>query len=68
VSVKPVVIDYTNHRGERRERMIIPHAGSLRFAETPDHTPAQWVFNATDVEKGATRTFALANVHSWRPL
>lgn len=63
-----VIIDYTNYRGERRERRIIPRASTLRFTETPHHSPAQWVFDALDVEKcpPAPRTFALLNVHSWR--
>lgn len=63
-----VIIDYTNHRGERRERRIIPApTGGLVFMETPDHKPAQWVVRAWDVEKKAQRTFALKNIHSWRP-
>jgi len=61
-----VIIDYTNHRGERRERQIIP--GSISFEETPDHNPAQWVCRAWDCEKKAQRTFALKNIHSWRPV
>lgn len=63
---RAVIIDYTNHRGERRERTVIPRLGSLRVAETPDHKPAQWVFDAWDVEKEAWRTFALANLHGTR--
>jgi len=62
-----VIIDYTNHRSERRERQIIPCPQTLRFAETPHHKPAQWVFNAWDVERDVERTFALKDVHSWRP-
>jgi len=63
----PVTIDYTNHRGERRKRKIRPIMRSLRFVETEDHVPAQWVFDAFDVERrdAPIRTFALANIHSW---
>lgn len=62
---KEVWIDYTNHRSEKRFRKIIPCAGTLRFEATEHHRPAQWVFNAWDVERQVERTFALANVHSW---
>jgi hypothetical protein len=64
-----VIIDYTNWRGERRKRRVYPILGTLRFTETPHHKPAQWVFNALDLERDdqALRTFALANVHSWEP-
>lgn len=63
-----VVIDYTNYRGERRLRRISPISGTMRFAETPHHKPAQWVFDAFDVEKGpcVRRTFALASIHEWQ--
>lgn len=61
-----VVIDYTNHRGERRERRIIPNARTLRFIATDHHPKLQWVFDAWDVERNVERTFALRNVHSWR--
>lgn len=64
---RAVIIDYTNHRGERRERKVIPHPRGLSFEETPDHKPAQWVLRCWDVEKQTQRTFALKNIHSWRP-
>lgn len=61
-----VVIDYTNHRGERRRRKVQPLPGTLRFRETPDHKPAQWVFDALDLEREGIprRTFALLSLHS----
>ncbi len=63
-----VIIDYTNWRGERRERRILPKPATLRFTETPHHKPAQWVIDAYDVEKSppVPRTFALNAIHSWR--
>lgn len=66
----PVEIDYTNWRGERRLRRIMPVLGSLRFAESEWHKPAQWVFDGFDLDLGdmtAPRTFAMKDVHSWRP-
>ncbi len=65
VEARVVEIDYTNHRGERRTRRIIPCQQTLRFVETPHHTPAQWVFDAWDVERNLQRTFAFKSVHSW---
>lgn len=62
---REAIIDYTNHEGKRYERRIIP--GSISFEETPDHKPAQWVLRAWDLEKRAQRTFAMKNIHSWRP-
>lgn len=64
-----VRIDYTNHRGERRWRLIVPTR--IDFRETPHHTPAQWVIDAFDVERHplpAPRTFALAQIHAWEPV
>lgn len=65
----PVDLDYTNWKGERRTRRILPLVGSIRCAETPWHTPAQWVFDAFDLERDGEpiRTFAMKDVHSWRP-
>jgi hypothetical protein len=61
-----VTIDYTNHRGERRERRIVPKL--LWFGMTEHHQTSQWLLDATDVEKGEPRTFALRDVHSWQPV
>jgi len=60
-----VVIDYTNHKGERREREIVPE--EIEFRSTPYHPERQWVLQAWDVEKKARRTFPLRFIHSWRP-
>jgi predicted DNA-binding transcriptional regulator YafY len=59
-------IDYTNYRGERGERVVIPQDiwhGSTEFHPTP-----QWLMTAWDVEKHAMRTFALKDVHKWTDL
>ena len=62
-----VVIDYTNHRGERRERRILPQLNALFFDSTEFHREKQWLMVGFDLEKGETRTFALKDIHSWRP-
>lgn len=74
-----VEIDYTNWRGERRTRFIAPttlvnassYAGipavfHMTFEATPHHEIAQFMVRAFDLEKGAERTFAMADIHSWR--
>ena len=75
-----VEIDYTNYRGERAKRFVAPCAMvvasgrrhpdlfPMSYEETPHHKPAQFVFRAFDVEKGAERTYAMKDVHSWRPV
>jgi predicted DNA-binding transcriptional regulator YafY len=60
-----VVIDYTNHRGERRERTITP--SRILFGHNTWHENDQWLLMGWDKEKGAVRSFALKDVHSWRP-
>jgi predicted DNA-binding transcriptional regulator YafY len=62
-----VVIDYTNWRGERSARQIIPEAHTFRFEDTPYHPGPQWVFDAFDCGKAEVRTFAMKGVHSWSP-
>lgn len=70
VSKKLVVIDYTNWRGERRERLIRPV--DINFRSTYWHPDPQWLLHAIDVEKAragdvdADRDFALTGIHSWR--
>jgi predicted DNA-binding transcriptional regulator YafY len=59
-----IIIDYTNWRGERRERHILPR--TLWFGTTEHHPEPQWFILALDVEKNATRDFALRDIHSVR--
>jgi predicted DNA-binding transcriptional regulator YafY len=60
-----VRIDYTNWRNERSSRIISPI--ELFFGSNLYHPEAQWLLVALDVEKNATRTFALKNIHHWQP-
>jgi predicted DNA-binding transcriptional regulator YafY len=60
-----VVIDYTNYRGERRERRV--HPSSITFSCTEFHPENQWLLTALDLEKNEMRVFAMKDVHSWRP-
>ncbi len=59
-----VRVRYTNWRGETAWRTIIPYF--IRFGATEHHRDEQWLLEAWDVEKGATRTFALKDVREWR--
>lgn len=58
-----VTIDYTNYRGERATRRICPE--SISFQSNHWHPESQWLLTAFDVEKGANRTFAMKDIHSW---
>lgn len=60
-----VIIDYTNWRGEREFRRIRPLC--IVFENNEWHPDTQWLLKAIDVERDVERTFALANIHSWRP-
>jgi hypothetical protein len=59
-----VTIDYTNWRGERAVRRIIPEG--ICFVANEWHPTEQWIMTAIDVDKGGeVRTFAIAQIHSW---
>lgn len=66
MTVTAVVIDYTNWRGERSTRRIIPK--QLLFQATTWHPDEQWLIRALDLDKGEARLFALSGVHSWEPI
>lgn len=59
----PIYIDYTNWRGDRRVRRIVPR--SFWYGESPWHTGRQWFMTALDPEEGDIRDFALRNIHDW---
>lgn len=61
--MKPVSVIYTNHRGERAVRRIVPEL--IRFGTTEWHPEPQWLLECHDAEKDAHRTFALAGVEKW---
>ena len=61
-----VLIDYTNYRGERAVRRIRPL--TVRFENNEWHPETQWLLLAVDIEKGATRDFAVKDIHSWKPV
>ena len=60
---KTVTIDYTNYRGERSTRKIVPK--NIWFGKTEWHPEEQWLLDAIDIEKDAIRNFAMKDIHSW---
>lgn len=60
-----VVIDYTNWRGKRKERKIMPK--SVRFAANKFHQTPQWLLLGFDLDTNEVREFAMKDIHSWRP-
>lgn len=56
---------YTNHAGETRIRRIQPKR--IYHGATTWHPVPQWLLDATDLDKGQHRTFAMAGVRAWLP-
>ena len=52
-------LTYTNHRGEKTVRYIMP--SSIRFGTTEYHPEPQWLMTCWDFERGAPRTYALSD-------
>lgn len=59
-----VDIDYTNWRGERRNRMVRPI--SIRYGSTKEHPEPQWFMLAWDMEKESYRTFSMKDIHTFQ--
>ncbi len=69
IQPQAVLIDYTNWRGERRVRSILPQR--IAFCANEWHPVAQWMIFAIDLDDKAPRIekgFALANIHDWGPV
>lgn len=60
---KAVGIVYTNHKGVRGFRWVIPL--SWRFGTNQWYPEKQWLMNAYDLEKRAEREFACDHIHTW---
>lgn len=59
---KALQIDYTNHAGERRKRLVVP-LHITYVAAPPWHPEPQWIMVAWDAESDQTKSFAMANIH-----
>ncbi len=60
---KMLTIDYTNYRGERSERRIVPK--KIIFDSNEWHKEKQWLLEAHDVEKNQVRFFSIKDIHNW---
>jgi predicted DNA-binding transcriptional regulator YafY len=56
-------IDYTNHRGEKAKRRIVPLAIYLDVNNQWHGTA--WILRAFDLDKQAIREFAMRDIDSW---
>ncbi len=67
MATQGVMIDYTNWRGERAVRHVLPL--DMEFAANEWHPEPQWLLKALDLERGdgIERTFAMTQIHSWAP-
>jgi transcriptional regulator with XRE-family HTH domain len=60
VGAAPLRFAYTNWRGERSVRRVIPTR--IYFGATSYHPRPQWLMEALDVDKGVARAFAVADM------
>lgn len=60
---KAIAIVYRNYRGETAERRIVPQR--LWFGATEWHPEEQWLLDAVDLEKQASRSFALRDIQAY---
>ena len=57
---EPIVIGYTNHRGEHAKRRI--HPMNVWYGSTEWHPEPQWFLGALDYDKGEHRDFAIKDI------
>lgn len=61
---KFALIDYTNHRGVRKEYLVQPLA--FEFSNSDWHPGGtQWIMQAIVVGPNHLREFAMKNIHKW---
>jgi hypothetical protein len=61
-----VAIDYTNYRGERAVRIVVPQRIWWGVNDYHDKEP-QWFLTARELRRGVERDFAMKDIHSWSP-
>ncbi|MBI4948247.1 WYL domain-containing protein [Candidatus Berkelbacteria bacterium] len=59
-----VTISYTNYRGEKSDRRIVPL--KIWFGSNEYHKDNQWLLDAFDITKDAIRSFAVKDITSWK--
>ena len=66
VDLRMVVrIRYTNYRGETAMRRVVPRV--IHFTSNEWHPEPQWIMEALDLDRGEERSFAIKDIHEWRP-
>jgi predicted DNA-binding transcriptional regulator YafY len=60
-----IVLDYTNWKGERKDRRIMPL--TLWFGVSEFHDEPQWFIRAMDLDRNVMRDFSLATIHGVQP-
>jgi predicted DNA-binding transcriptional regulator YafY len=58
-----VCIDYTNWKGERAKRIVLPL--SIFWGASQWHPKPQWLMYAFDYGRDDVRHFALSSIHNW---
>lgn len=64
VEARQAYIDYTNWRGVRSERRILPV--HLWYGSTEHHERPGWLVRSLDLDRQEARDFSLSTVHSWK--
>lgn len=59
----PIKVEYTNYRGEKGIRTIVPI--SFYFGSTEYHPQEQWLVKLWDVDRQAERVYALKEITRW---
>ncbi len=60
---RKIKICYTNYKGETAIRQIIPL--QIWYGSTEYHPEEQWLLEAYDVDKQASRSFSLKDIRAW---
>ncbi len=61
-SERTIQMVYTNHRGETSVRRLVPIR--IYFGKTEWHPADQWLLEAYDFDRAATRSYALKEIRA----
>lgn len=62
----PATFTYVNYKGVRTERRVMPL--QLWYGRSDYYADPQWFIRAWDLDRNATRDFALQYILGWRTL
>lgn len=60
---KVLYLDYTNWRGERSWRTVVPLDKPPEFGPTPHHKGPVWTLRVYDLDRQAERSYVLEDIH-----